>query len=434
MKYLYLTITTSLFFYSSVNSQNLLKLDDAIEFALKQNYDISLVKNDLFVAQQSDYKGNANEQITYNLNIGENIQLTGVNQKLANGSDISRVGVPSQSLSTQFLAAYPIFNTYRVKAIKGRFKEQINIADARVMGQIQNVAAQVMLRYYDIVRQQRLILALQKTLAVSEKRLELVKIRQSVGTANNTDLYLAELDLNTRRQDISQQSLLLEQSKVDLNTLLNEESDKKFNVEDTILVNPNLNIEQIIAKSKTNPEIVMAEGQAKLLDWLEKETHAQRLPTTRLIGGVGASISNTTAGFLLQNISYGPFIGVNFSMPLFNSKIYNRQEEIVALQRKSRDIQKNNIENGIEGNIQRTWKAYQIALERIKSETENTKIAQSYLDLMFQRYQLNQSNAIDMREAQRSYDDAFFRLTNVQYAAKVAEIELNRIASQIVEK
>lgn len=434
MKFLNLLLVATLLSYSFAEAQTLLKLDDAVAIALKQNYDISIAKNDLIVAQQSDFKGNANEQITYNLTIGENLQLTGVNQKLANGSDISRVGVPSQAFTTQFAATYPIFNGYRIKAVKGRFKEQISIADARLMGQIQNVAAQVMLRYYDIVRQQRLIKALEKTLAVSEKRLELVKIRQSVGTANNTDLYLAELDLNARLQDIKQQTLLLEQGKVDLNTLLNESADKNFLVEDTIIVNPSINLEQIVTSSKKNPELLIADGQVNLLDWLEKETHAQRLPTARLIGGVGASISNTSAGFLLQNISYGPYLGVNLSIPLFNKKIFDRQEDLVAMQRKSREIQKSNVENVIEGNIQRTWRAYQIALERIKSELDNTLTAQKYLDLVLQRYQLNQSNAIEMREAQRSYDDAFLRLTNVQYAAKVAEIELNRISSQIVEK
>lgn len=415
-------------------AQSLLRLEDAISMALSQNYEISLVKNDLLFAQQSNFKGNANEQMTFNLNLAENLQLTGVNQKLANGNEIVRVGVPSHAFSSQLVASYPIFNKYRVKAIKGRINEQTNIADARVMGQIQNIAAQVMLRYYDIVRQQRLILALQKTLAVSEKRLELVKVRQSVGTANNTDLYLAELDLNSRKQEITQQALTLEQSKVDLNTLLNENADKNFQVEDTILVNPNLYLEQILTKSKQNSDVLMADGQIKLLEWLEKETHSQRLPIVRLNGGVGANLSNTTAGFLLQNINYGPFLGVNFSMPLFNKKVFDRQESLVAIQRKSREIQKSSLENTIEGNVQRTWKAYQVALERIKSETENTKTAQNYLDLMLQRYQLNQSNAIEMREAQRSYDDSFLRLTNVLYAAKVAEIELNRISNQLIEK
>jgi outer membrane protein len=434
MKYYSFWVTASLFIHSFTQAQKSLKLEEAIAIALQQNYEIELVKNELIIAQQSDFKGNANEQMTYNLGVAENIQLTGVNQKLANGNEISRVGVPAHAFSTQFVASYPIFNRFRVKATKGRFKEQINIADARVMAQIQSVVAQVMLRYYDMVRQQKLIKALQKTLAVSEQRLELVKIRQNVGTANNTDLYLAQLDLNARLQDIAQQQLLLEQGKIDFNTLLNAAVTSDFELADSIVVNTDLNIEQIKLKSKANPELLMAEGQIKVLDWLEKETHAQRLPTARINAGAAASLSNTTAGFLLQNISYGPYVGVNLSIPLFNKKIFDRQEDLVLMQKRSREIQKSSLENSLEGSIERTWKSYQIGLERIKSESANTQIAQNYLDLVLQRYQLNQSNAIELREAQRSYEEAFLKLTNMQYAAKVAEIELNRISSQLIEK
>jgi outer membrane protein len=250
--------------------------------------------------------------------------------------------------------------------------------------------------------------------------------------ANNTDLYLAELDLNARKQEIITQNLALRQNKTDLNTLLARDKNMNFSVSDTIILIQNLDYEGLLAFAKKNPDVLVAESQVKTMEWMEKEIHAQRLATTRLTGGLSASISNTTAGFILQNASYGPFVGANISVPLFNKKVFDKQEEIVALQRNTRQTQANNLQNTIEGNMYRTWQAYQTFQERIVSETANIKTAQQYLDLVFQRYTLNQSNAIDLREAQRSYEDATFRLTSVQYAAKVAEIELLRSAAKLV--
>jgi outer membrane protein TolC len=104
------------------------------------------------------------------------------------------------------------------------------------------------------------------------------------------------------------------------------------------------------------------------------------------------------------------------------------------MQRTTRQLQATSLQNTIEGNLFRTWQAYQTNLERIKSESENIKKAQQLLEIMLQRYQLNQSNTIDLREAQRSYEEAAFRLTSMQYIAKVAETELLRLAARLIVK
>ncbi len=422
------------FVTTSIVAQPMLSLNDALLEAMSKNFDILIVRNDLAVAKNSDFYGNAGEQPFYTLTAGETAQLTGVNQKLANGSEISRIGVPSHAFTTQLGVAYPILNGFRVKATKGRIREQTAIADARLFAQIQNTAAQVIVRYYDIVRQQKLLTSLEKTLAVSEQRLALVKARQSVGMANNSDLYLAELDLNARRQEITNQDLALRQNKIDLNMLLAKAKNVDFSVSDSIVLDRNLNYENLLAFAQKNPDVLANEGQIRVMDWMEKETHAQRLPTARLTGGLSANLSNTTAGFLLQNINYGPFIGANISVPLFNKNIFDKQEENVALQRNTRQLQLAALHNSIEGNFYKAWQTYQTFLARTISEGDNIKIAQQFLDIVLERYTLNQSNAIDLREAQRSYEDAIFRLTSVQYAAKLAETELLRLSAKLIVK
>jgi outer membrane protein len=431
MKYL-CSLLFCLCIFLPLNAQPLLSLDDAISDAIAKNYDVLVARNESVVATASDYYGNANEQPFYALTAAENAQLTGVNQKLLNGNEIAKIGVPSHAFTTQFGVAYPVLNKYRVGATKGRIKEQAVATNARVLAQIQNTAAQVITRYYDISRQQKLLKSLAKTLAVSEKRLELVKIRQSVGMANNTDLYLAQLDFNTRSQEINNQNLALQQNKTDLNTILARAKDIDFSASDTIIINNTLDYNALLNLAKKNPDVIASVSQVRVMDWIEKEIHAQRLPTARLNGGVSASLSNTTAGFLLQNISYGPFVGASISVPLFNKNIFDKQEEIIALQRNTRQIQVQSLQNTIEGNFHKIWQAYQTNLARIQSETENIKIAQQYLELVFQRYTLNQSNAIDLREAQRSFEEASYRLTNVQYATKVAETELLRLSATLV--
>jgi outer membrane protein len=425
--FLYLCVSATL------SAQEQLSIEAALTSALANNFDIAIAKQEYIAAQSTIFYGNANEQPIYTLTASENGQLNSVNQKFLNGSEIARLGVPAHALNMQFGVAYPVLNKKRIYATKERIRTQSTIANHRQNAQIQTTAAQVIVRYYDIVRQQKLMQLLQRTIAVSEKRLDLIKVRQSVGVANNTDLYLAELDLNSRKQDYEQQALTIKQLKVELNTLLSREKSLDFIVSDSIILNTTLQYAALLAAAKNNPDVLMAGDQIKVMEWMEKEMHTQRLPTTRVVGGVSGSLSNTTAGFLLQNISYGPFIGVNVSVPLFNQKVFNKQEETLAMQRKSREIQLMSLQNTIEGSMLRTWQAWQTNSSRTITEAANMLIAQQYLALIEQRFALNQSNAIEFREAQRSYEDAAYRLTSVQFAAKLAETELLRLAAQLVK-
>ncbi len=414
-----------------LQAQPLLTLKDALAIASKENYDLQAVKNDQILAKSHEYYGNAGEQPIYTFVAGDNMQLIGVNQKLSNGNEIIRTGVPSNAFSTQLGVAYPVFNKSRTRAIKNRISEQSNIAGYRTRAESQNIAAQIIQKYYEIIRQQKLIRFLETSLEVSKQRLELVNNRQALGMAAGTEVYLAELDLNSRRQELVNQELILKQSKSALNILLAKPAESDFSVTDSIDVDPGLRFEALLESAKQNPEIMMSVGQSKVLDWLEKETHAQRLPNARINGGLAGSISNTTAGFLLQNASYGPFIGASVNVPLFNRDIFDRQEQLVSIQRRSSDIRTKSIQNSIEGNLYRLYTAYQTYLGNMPVESKNTETAKKYLELVLERYRLNQSNAIELREAQLSYEQSIYRLISVQYSAKITETELMRLASMI---
>jgi outer membrane protein TolC len=79
----------------------------------------------------------------------------------------------------------------------------------------------------------------------------------------------------------------------------------------------------------------------------------------------------------------------------------------------------------------RAWQAYQNNLVRLKTERENNRIAADLLSLVLQRFQYGVGTIVDVREAQRSFVEAGYRLINLAYAAKVSEVELKRLASTL---
>jgi hypothetical protein len=50
---------------------------------------------------------------------------------------------------------------------------------------------------------------------------------------------------------------------------------------------------------------------------------------------------------------------------------------------------------------------------------------------VLQKFELAQATIIEVRQAQESFENVGYRLVNLQYTAKIAEIELNRIGSKL---
>jgi outer membrane protein len=70
-------------------------------------------------------------------------------------------------------------------------------------------------------------------------------------------------------------------------------------------------------------------------------------------------------------------------------------------------------------------------LQRLQIEKENNRIASALLQLTLQRFELSAATIVEVREAQRSFIEAGYRLVNLSYSAKLAEIELKRLSGQL---
>src|SRR6185503_1923786 len=106
--------------------------------------------------------------------------------------------------------------------------------------QVQNTIASVMLSYYDIVRQQAFIKTIDRSIDVARKQLDIVKTQQSVGMANDADLFQSQINLNSLLQQKQAQLVIIDQAKTGLLLLLNLKPDSLIDINDTIWVDKTL--------------------------------------------------------------------------------------------------------------------------------------------------------------------------------------------------
>lgn len=417
--------------FGTVNAQNL-TLDEAINIALKNSLNVEVAKNNFEADKLNNNLAIAGGIPTVSATITDNQSLTNLNQRLSNGTNIKRNGNRNNALNAGLDVDYLLFNGYRVRYTKSRLEATEKQSEYGINLQMQNLVASVMVRYYDIVRQDEYLKTLQQSINVTQQRLKLVDARQSVGLANNADTYQAQLDLNASRQDLLSQQLISEQAKADLLSLLTLKPDSTVYIKDTIIVDKAIDLEAVKSNLKINPAFLTADQQSIINELLVKEIGARRYPAVSINSGYNYVRSKNGAGFTLLNQNSGPFLGLAVQVPIFNGGIIKRQQNIARIDTKNAINARGILLNDLENFAVRAWLAYKNNLERLDTERENNRVAADLLSLVEQRFQLGVGTIVDLREAQRSFVDAGFRLTNLAYAAKVAEIELKRLASMLV--
>ncbi len=432
MKKLYL-ILLGLILVANTFCQSKLTLQDAINIALKNSYDIQLAKNNVDITTINNNIGIAGGLPTITATANDNEQLTNINQKFSDATrNAKQSNVASNVLTANVTGSLLLFNGYRVVATKSRL-EQLQLQSQTLLNlQIQSAIASVMTKYYDVVRQQGYLKTIAQSIEVSKQRLSILQTRKDIGLSNNADLFQAQLDVNVLFQQQQQQQLIITLAKTDLLDLMSVKSDSTIVINDTIIVNNNISLDEIKASIKNNPQIIAAEQQIKINSLLEKETAALRYPTVRANTGYNFNNNKTEGGFTLLNQSYGPFIGLNLAIPLYNGGVVKRQEKIANINTKSATARRDILLLDFEASTVRNYQSFTSTLQQLKTEQENYQLSIKLLYLVLQRFQLGQATIIDVKQAQQSFENEGYRLINLSYAAKAAEINLKQIANQLV--
>ena len=415
-----------------VSAQQKLTLADAIAASLKNSYDVELVRNQLAISNINNNPGVAGALPTVNLTASDNEQIISINQKFPDANrNTQRNNVGSNILQMGITGTMLLYNGNRIVTTQKRLA-QLELLNKNVLNaQLQNTMALVSVRYYEVVRQQELLKTIQKSIDVFQKRLDLLEARKEAGLANNADLYQAKLDLNGQKQALQTQYLIIKQSKADLLQSMIQSPDSVIVIDDKIVIDKNLSLENIKATLPSNPDYLAAATQITINQLIEKETAALRMPSLRATTGFNLNSNKSAAGFILLNQSYGPFLGVNLSVPLYNGSVFKRQGQVAAINTRSAKLQQENLALNLETNAVKTFNAYTNALAQLQTEIDNYALSGQLLDLVMQRFELAEATIIDVRQAQQSFENAGFRLVNLQYTAKIAEIELNRIGSKL---
>ena len=415
----------------TVGAQNILRLPDAINIALKNSLDVQLSKNLIEANTILNNYGVAGGLPLVTGSLADNEQVTNISQKLNTGVSIKRNAVVTNIAVVGVTGSILLYNGNRVVATKGRLAMLVKQSGQQLNAQIQNILAGVMTAYYDIVRQQGYIKTIDRSIEASQQQLDIVKARQSVGLANNADFFQAQIDLNALVQTKQSQQLIVGQGKTELLRQLTLNPDSLITIEDTILVNNNIKLAEVLNSLNKNADIVAADEQININEFITKETAALRYPSLRATTGFNFSRNQAAAGQLLLNQSYGPSVGISLGIPIYNGSVFKRQQRVAEIEVRNAGLNKQLLVRDYSSQVVKSYQAYSSTLLQLQTEQENYKLSNQLLDVVLQRFKFKQATIVDVKNAQQSFEASGYRLVNLNFSAKSAEIELDRLANKL---
>lgn len=437
MKKFFGTISLSLFSLIALQAQQpLLSLEEAIAQALQNNYDIRLSRNDSAVAALDYSFRNAAFLPRLNANAGQTWNNNDQKQEFADGTKRERNGVKSNTLTASLSLNWTLFDGMKMFVIRDKAEEFVKLGELAIKNQVVNTVAMVITNYYSIVRQQQQLKAIQEQMSLNEERVKLAQYKLDIGVGAKPDVLQSKVDLNAQRSAILTQETLITQLKQQLNQLTGS-TRTDYAVSDSIPVDFGIvlgDIQQNLEQS--NPLLQINKKNIDIAQLTLKERKADRFPILGFNSNYNFNRTDNKAVVNpfqpLFSRNRGLNYGLTATIPILNN--YNTKR-LIKQAELDIDYQKLVYENQrslINLSVINAWKEYEQQKKALDLEEANILLAKENVDIVFQTYKLGAATFIQLREAQKSLEDAYNRLIAARYNTKVAETELLRLKGDLV--
>ncbi|MGI8583512.1 MAG: TolC family protein [Chitinophagaceae bacterium] len=428
-----------IFFGNTSQAQELLTPDEAIATALQNNYEIRLSRNDSIISAIDHSYANAAFLPRLNGNGGLIYNNNNQQQKLADGSDREANGIKSRNFNASIALNWVLFDGLKMFATRDKLREYLSLGDLIIKNQIIDIVAEVLKTYYNVVRQKQQLKAVLEQMELNRERLRLAEIKLEVGLGIKPDVLQAKLDLNAQIATQLRQETLIVQLKGDLNRLMAVEKGINYEVLDSIPIDTTLRLDAIkLNIADSSPSLLLTRKNIDIANFTLKERRAERFPSVSFNSAYNFSKTNNNTVINpfspLYNLNKGFNYGLSANIPIFNNYVAKRNIRQAQADIDFRRLTLENQTSLLVTNVENTFRTYELQKKQLSLEDSNIVLAKENVFIAYERYKQGVTTFLELREAQKSLEDAYNRLIAARYDTKVAETELLRLRGDLVRK
>jgi len=441
---IYIISLLLLIVFSKTQGQEKLTKEEALEIALEQNFGIKVSRNVTEIIKNNSGVLNSGYLPTVSILGGSN--YTESDSEIAFPGQVDEDGTPipnrifedqeSQRFNAGVNLNYTLFDGLGRKFTYKRLKEQYALSELQLRETIEFTILQLYEVYFNIAQLTESKSIFQENLSISKARQKRAEIAFIHGQGNKLAVLNAQVDVTNDSINLIQIKQQLDNSKRDLNLLLNQPISQNFEVDLNVDFVPYIQIESYLENaSENNVELLKQKSNTQINSYDIKISQSGYLPTVGLVGSYGWNLNKSPASPFFpgtNNTSYSVGVGASLSWNLFdggrtltrvkNAKLTFENQDL--LEQESKLSFNRDITNGIQ-NFKNTKEIFKIQKKQVETATYNFNRSQA-------QYKLGSITAIEFRQAQINLTNAQNQRTIAKYQAKLAELQLIQITGQLL--
>ena len=441
---IYIISLLLLIVFSKTQGQEKLTKEEALEIALEQNFGIKVSRNVTEIIKNNSGVLNSGYLPTVSILGGSN--YTESDAEIAFPGQVDEDGTPipnrifedqeSQRFNAGVNLNYTLFDGLGRKFTYKQLKEQYALSELQLRETIEFTILQLYEVYFNIAQLTESKSIFQENLSISKERQKRAEIAFIHGQGNKLAVLNAQVDVTNDSINLIQIKQQLDNSKRDLNLLLNQPISQNFEVDLNVDFVPYIQIESYIENaSENNVELLKQKSNTQINSYDIKISQSGYLPTVGLVGSYGWNLNKSPASPFFpgtNNTSYSVGVGASLSWNLFdggrtltrvkNAKLTFENQDL--LEQESKLSFNRDITNGIQ-NFKNTKEIFKIQKKQVETATYNFNRSQA-------QYKLGSITAIEFRQAQINLTNAQNQRTISKYQAKLAELQLIQITGQLL--
>ncbi|WP_046757564.1 TolC family protein [Kordia jejudonensis] len=418
-------------------AQQLLTQDEAIQYVLQHNYDVRVSVNNIEAASNNASINNSGYLPTLSTTGSASYNVNDTESETQEGNPINIDAAQAENYNASLTLNYTIFDGFNRKYNYKKLQETKNLTELQARQTIENVLLQVYASYFEIARLTENAEILQKTLDISQKRLQRINYSFEFGQSTKLDILTAEVDRNNDSITYLDSQRLLKNAKRDLNILMGKDVDEiTYKVDTLISYAFDLKLDELQREAiQNNVQLLQIEKNIAVNQYDIKINKSGWLPTITTNGSYNINKSTSDQAFAFASqVSNGFGVGINMSWNLFDGGKTKTRVQNAKITLDSENIRKEQTQQQLKRDISNTWETYQNALYTLRVQEMNVQTNERNFSRTEEQFKLGQINTIDFRQAQNNLLNAKLNLSQAKYNAKNAELQLLQLAGRLLKK
>ena len=414
-------------------AQQTFSLEQALSTALENNHGIAIARNQAEQADNVARPGNAGMLPTLTLTGNGTYSNNNTNIEFATGDQIVQNGAQSVGANASLQVNYVLFNGLANLNTLRQFEAIRTIADLNLRLTIENTLLFVTANYYEVARLSELKRVNEEAISISQDRYNRALLRANLGSGSRLDLLNAEVSLNADSVNYFRAITDLENAKRNLMVAVSLEPTTSFTVDTALFFQSGLLLENLRTSAlEQNSALAIARTNAKATQFAYKASEGRFLPQLTIGGSYNYNTQNNEANFTrsLQIDGFGLNAGLRWDL-------YTGQQRQTAVRNAKLDLANNqealeDTRKQILRDLENAYNTYVNALYVMQKEERNVKTNTLNFERTQELFNLGQLNGTQFREAQLNLVQSESNYSNARYLAKIAEVELIRIAGLLL--